>query len=157
MLTLGSPLDTTMTGSVLQTAPGPTDGTWTCPTTLPFADDSVLLSHGYQTTPAPSGNWSLRWMGGSREKKKGRESAAFPRLQDERLAVLFAAVRSTLSKILLIVPARRERGALPATLTALTRLTHLTALTRLATLTARLRAVALPWVTRVRGLHKSLL
>jgi hypothetical protein len=91
-----------------------------------------------------------------KSKKKGREIAAFPRLQDERLAVLLAAVRSTLSKILLSVPARREWGALPATLTALTRLTNLTALTRLTTLT-RLLAVALPWVTRVRGFHKSLL
>jgi hypothetical protein len=82
------------------------------------------------------------------EKKKGREIAAFPRLQDERLAVLFAAVWFTLSEILLMVPARRERVALPATLTALTRLT---------TLTARLLAVGLHWVIRVRGLHKSLL
>jgi len=80
-------------------------------------------------------------------KKKGREIAAFPKLQDERLAVLFAAVRSTLSKILLMVPARRERG----------RLTNLTALTRLTTLTARLLAAALPWVIRVRGFHKPLL
>ena len=90
-------------------------------------------------------------------KKKGREIAAFPSLQDERLAVLFTAVRSTLSKILLMVPARRERGALTATLTALTRLSNLTALTRLTTLIARLLAVALYWVTRVRGFHKSLL
>lgn len=96
-------------------------------------------------------------MGALGRKRKAAKIAAFPRLQDERLAVLFAAVRSTLSKILFIVLARRERGALPATLTALTRLTNLTALTRLTTLTARLPAVALPWVIRVRGFHKSLL
>jgi hypothetical protein len=56
-----------------------------------------------------------------------------------------------------MVPARRERGALLATLTTLTRLTNLTALTRLTTLIALFRAVALPWVIRVRGFHKSLL
>jgi len=96
-------------------------------------------------------------VGGKGEKRKAAKLAAFPRLQDERLAVLFAAVRSTLSKVLLMVPARRERAGLLATLTALTRLTHLTALTRLTTLTARLLAAALPWVIRVRGFHKSLL
>jgi hypothetical protein len=88
-------------------------------------------------------------LGGKRGKKKGREIAAFPKLQDDRLAVLFAAVRSTLSIILFSVPARRERGG--------GRLTHLTALTGLTTLTARLLATALPWVIRVVGFHKSLL
>ena len=91
------------------------------------------------------------------KKRKAAKIAAFPRLQDERLAVLFAAVRSTLSKVLLMVPARRERVALTAALTALTRLTNLTALTRLTTLSARLLAAGLPWVIRVRGLHKFLL
>ena len=64
VLTLGAPLDTTLTGSVLQTASDPIDGTWTCPASLPFANDSSLVSHGYQAAPAPSGTWSLRWMGG---------------------------------------------------------------------------------------------
>src|ERR1041384_5037760 len=85
--------------------------------------------------------------GRAARKKKGREFAAFPSLQDERLAVQFAAVGSTLSIILFSVPAERGRG----------RLTHLTALTGLTTLTARLLAAALPWVIRVVGLHKSLL
>jgi hypothetical protein len=80
-------------------------------------------------------------------KRKAAKFAAFPRLQDERLAVQFAAVRFILSKILVSVPARRERA----------RLTNLTALTRLTTLIARLLAVALHWVNRVRGFHKSLL
>ena len=65
VLTLGAPLDTTLTGSVVHSHQDPIDGTWTCPATLPFADDSLLISHGYQTTPAPSGSWSLRWMGGA--------------------------------------------------------------------------------------------
>src|ERR1044072_4206983 len=73
--------------------------------------------------------------GRAARKKKGREFAAFPSLQDERLAVQFAAVGSTLSIILFSVPARRERGR--------GRLTHLTALTGLTTLTARLLAAAL--------------
>jgi len=64
VLSLGAPLDTTLTGSVIHAKLGPTDGTWTCPAALPFGADSLLISHGYQTTPAPSGTWSLRWMGG---------------------------------------------------------------------------------------------
>ena len=91
------------------------------------------------------------------KKRKAARFAAFPRLQDEQLAIHFVAVRSTLSKVLLMVPARRERAALTTTLTALTRLTNLTALTWLTTLSARLLAAGLPWVIRVRGLHKSLL
>jgi hypothetical protein len=62
VLTLGAPVDTTLTGSVLHAQLDPTNGTWTCPRALPFADDSLLLSHGYQTAPAPSGTWSLVWM-----------------------------------------------------------------------------------------------
>jgi len=91
------------------------------------------------------------------KKRKAAKFAAFPRLQDERLAIHFVAIRSTLSIIPFIVRARRERVALTATLTALTRLANLTALTRLTTLIARLLAAGLPWVIRVRGLHKSLL
>jgi hypothetical protein len=64
VLTLGPPLDTTLTGSVIHVKLDSTGGTWTCPASLPFAADSLLLSRGYQTAPAPSGNWSLRWMGG---------------------------------------------------------------------------------------------
>jgi hypothetical protein len=62
VLKLGPPLDITLTGSVVHAAMDPTNGTWTCPATLPFHDDSFLLSNGYQATPAPSGTWSLRWM-----------------------------------------------------------------------------------------------
>ncbi|HEY3221004.1 MAG TPA: hypothetical protein VGJ80_09745 [Gemmatimonadales bacterium] len=62
VLTLGPPLDTTLTGSVLQAELDPTNGTWTCPAKLPFRDDAYLVSHGYQAAPTPSGNWSLRWM-----------------------------------------------------------------------------------------------
>ena len=64
VLTLGAPLDTTMTGSVVHAKLDTTGGTWTCPAALPFGSDSVLMSHGYQTTPAPSGTWTLKWMGG---------------------------------------------------------------------------------------------
>jgi hypothetical protein len=64
VLTLGAPLDTTLTGSVVHAKLDTTGGTWTCPASLPFAADSLLISHGYQATPAPSGTWSLRWMFG---------------------------------------------------------------------------------------------
>jgi len=64
VLTLGAPLDTTLTGSVIHVKLDETGGTWTCPASLPFAADSLLLSHGYQAAPAPSGTWTLRWMGG---------------------------------------------------------------------------------------------
>src|SRR6266576_177485 len=62
VLTLASPVDTTLTGSVLHAGLDPTDGTWTCPVTFPFRDDSMLQSKGYDPDPPPSGNWSLRWM-----------------------------------------------------------------------------------------------
>ncbi len=62
VLTLGSPVDTTLTGSVLHAGLDPTNGTWTCPATFPFRDDSMLQSRGYDPQPPPSGNWSLRWM-----------------------------------------------------------------------------------------------
>jgi len=62
VLTLGSPVDTTLTGSALHAALDPTDGTWTCPRSLPFVADSFLQSNGYDPEPPPSGNWSLRWM-----------------------------------------------------------------------------------------------
>ena len=62
VLTLGSPVDTTLTGSVLHAGLDPTNGTWTCPTSLPFVADSFLHSHGYDPQPPPRGNWSLRWM-----------------------------------------------------------------------------------------------
>jgi hypothetical protein len=65
VLTLGAPLDTTLTGSAIHAKLDPTDGTWTCPAALPFGADSLLISHGYQTTPAPSGTWSLVWLGGA--------------------------------------------------------------------------------------------
>ena len=65
VLTLGAPLDTTLTGSVIHSHLDPINGTWTCPATLPYAGDSLLTAHGYQMTPAPSGSWSLRWMGGA--------------------------------------------------------------------------------------------
>jgi len=61
-LTLGPPLDTTLTGSALQAGLDPTNGTWTCPRGLPFRDDPYLVSHGYQAAPTPSGNWSMVWM-----------------------------------------------------------------------------------------------
>jgi hypothetical protein len=64
VLTLGVPLDTTLTGSVVHAKLDETGGSWTCPAALPFGSDSVLMAHGYQTTPAPSGTWMLRWMGG---------------------------------------------------------------------------------------------
>lgn len=62
VLTLGSPVDTTLTGSALHAELDPTNGTWTCPRSLPFVADSFLQSHGYDPEPPPSGNWSLRWM-----------------------------------------------------------------------------------------------
>ncbi len=62
VLTLASPVDTTLTGSVLHAGLDPTDGTWTCPAAFPFRDDSMLQSHGYNPQPPPSGNWTLRWM-----------------------------------------------------------------------------------------------
>src|ERR1041385_3346317 len=65
VLTRGAPLDTTRTVSVVHSHLDPIDGTWTCPATLPFADDSLLISHGYQTTPAPSGSGAVRWVGGA--------------------------------------------------------------------------------------------
>jgi hypothetical protein len=58
----GPPLNDSLTGSVLQKVSDGTSGTWTCPATLPFADDSVLLSKGYEAAPAPGGTWSLRWV-----------------------------------------------------------------------------------------------
>jgi len=62
VVTLGSPVDTTLTGSVLHVGLDPTNGTWTCPATFPFQGDSMLQSKGYDPEPPPSGNWSLRWM-----------------------------------------------------------------------------------------------
>jgi hypothetical protein len=62
VLTLGSPVDTTLTGSVLHAGLDPTNGTWTCPATFPCRDDSMLQSRGYDPEPPPTGNWSLRWM-----------------------------------------------------------------------------------------------
>ena len=62
VVTLGSPVDTTLTGSVLHVGLDPTNGTWTCPAAFPFQGDSMLQSKGYDPEPPPSGNWSLRWM-----------------------------------------------------------------------------------------------
>ena len=62
VLTLGPPLDTALTGSVLRAGRDPTNGTWTCPRALPFVDDPFLQSHGYDPDPPPSGTWSLTWM-----------------------------------------------------------------------------------------------
>src|SRR6266853_2822472 len=44
ILALGPPVDTTLTASVLHTGLDPIDGTWTCPTALPFVADSYLQS-----------------------------------------------------------------------------------------------------------------
>lgn len=62
VLTLGAPVDTTLTGSLVHTGSDPTSGTWTCPTSLPFLADSLLRSKGYDPEPPPSGIWSLRWV-----------------------------------------------------------------------------------------------
>ena len=62
ILTLGPPVDTTLIGSVLHAGLDPINGTWTCPTALPFVADSFLQSRGYDPEPPPSGTWSLRWM-----------------------------------------------------------------------------------------------
>ena len=62
ILTLGPPVDTTLTASVLHAGLDPISGTWTCPTALPFVADSFLQSRGYDPQPPPSGTWSLRWM-----------------------------------------------------------------------------------------------
>jgi hypothetical protein len=59
---LGAPLNDTLIGSVLDASTDTTGGTWTCPATMPFGDNSVLVSKGYQAVPAPSGRWSLRWL-----------------------------------------------------------------------------------------------
>lgn len=58
----GAPLNDTLFGSVVSAPTYQTSGAWTCPATLPFADNSQLLSKGYQAVPAPSGSWSLRWL-----------------------------------------------------------------------------------------------
>lgn len=64
ILTLGSPVDTTLTGAVIHADAGYalTDGTWTCPTSLPFLADPSLQENGYDPQPPPSGSWSLRWV-----------------------------------------------------------------------------------------------
>jgi hypothetical protein len=61
VLTLGPPVDTTLTGSVLHAGLDPINGTWTCPRSLPFVADSFLQSHGYDPEPPPTGNWSIWW------------------------------------------------------------------------------------------------
>jgi hypothetical protein len=59
---LGSPVDTTLTGSALHAGLDPSNGSWTCPAKFPFRNDLMLQSRGYEPQPPPSGNWSLRWM-----------------------------------------------------------------------------------------------
>jgi len=61
VFTFGPPLNDTLTGSVLHGGMDMTSGTWTCPATLPFSDDQLLLSKGYHVAPTPSGTWSLFW------------------------------------------------------------------------------------------------
>jgi xanthine/CO dehydrogenase XdhC/CoxF family maturation factor len=62
VLTLHSPVDTTLIGAALSAPLAPTNGTWTCPANFPFSNDASLLANGYQAVPAPSGTWSLAWM-----------------------------------------------------------------------------------------------
>src|ERR1041385_2001510 len=60
VLTLGPPPAPRRAGWVFHSHQPPIDGTWPSPATLPFADDSLLISHGYQTTPAPRDRKSTR-------------------------------------------------------------------------------------------------
>ena len=60
---LGPPLNDTLTGTVILEPSGASSGTWTCPATLPFADNSALISHNYHAVPAPTGTWRLQWLG----------------------------------------------------------------------------------------------
>ena len=58
---LGAPLNDTLTGTTIPEPKGHSSGSWTCPATLPFADDPSLVSHNYHDAPAPTGTWSLNW------------------------------------------------------------------------------------------------
>jgi len=58
---LGAPLNDTLIGTRILEPRGASSGTWTCPATLPFAANSVLVSHNYHAVPAPTGSWDLHW------------------------------------------------------------------------------------------------
>jgi hypothetical protein len=57
VLILGPPFQDSLTGSVVSDLTQPSSGTWTCPSSLPFANDSSLKAEGYQAVPAPPGDW----------------------------------------------------------------------------------------------------
>jgi len=56
-LNFGPPFGDSLKGSAVRDLEQSSNGTWSCPSSLPFAEDSSLKANGYQAVPEPAGDW----------------------------------------------------------------------------------------------------